>query len=201
MVLDVFHVPDLHDLAVWGDQEGFAVGKLHDAIVFDRNTIGVDDFVVRVGEEFEAKGILRAPGLVAFHRVEADAEDDGVGRVIFGDVTLEVMSFDGASGGLVLRVEVEDDPLSFVVGEADGLVFLRGQGEVGRRRSSLYGVCRGRCMGSDAYAARCCHADDCCDPKCFPHGGSPYVFLLAVDECKPHKTRAECAVSDFTLCR
>ncbi len=173
MVLDVLHVPDLDDLTVGGDEEGFAVGELRNAEVFDGNAVGIDDFVVGVGEELEAEGILRAPGFVAFDGVEADAEDDRVGRVILGDVALEVVSFDGAAGGLVLGVEVEDNPLAFVVGEADGLVFLRGQGEVGRGRASLYGVCRGRCMGSDAYAARCYYADDCCDPNCFAHGGSP----------------------------
>jgi hypothetical protein len=198
VVLDVLHVPDLDDLAVRGDEEGFAVGELGNAVVFDGDTVGVDHFVVGVGEELEAEGVLRAPGFVAFDGVKADAEDDRVGGVILGDVALEVVGFDGAAGGLVLGVEVEDDPLALVVGEADGLVFLGGQGEVGRGRASLYGVCRGRCMGSDAYAACCYYDDDCCDPKCFAHGGSPYVFLLAVDECKPHKTRAGCAVSNFT---
>jgi len=173
VVLDVFHVPDLHNLAVRRDEEGFAVGELGDAVVLDGNTVGIDDLVVWVGEELKAEGVLRAPGLVAFDGVEADAEDDGVGSVILGDVALEVVGFDGAAGGLVLGVEVEDDPLALVVGEADGLVFLGGQGEVGRGRASLYGVCRGRCMGSDAYAARCYYADDCCDPKCLAHGGSP----------------------------
>jgi hypothetical protein len=198
VVLDVLHVPDLDYLALGGDEEGFAVGELRNAEVFDGDAVGIDDFVVWVGEELEAEGIFRAPGLVAFDGVEADAEDDRVGGVILGDVALEVVSLDGAAGGLVLGVEVEDDPLALVVGEADGLVFLRGQGEVGRCRSSLY-VCCGRSIGSDAYAAGCCHADDCCDPKCFAHGGSPYVFLLSVDECKPRKTRAGCAGSNFTL--
>jgi hypothetical protein len=197
VVLDVLHVPDLDDLAVGGDQEGLAVGELHDAVVFDGDAIGVNDFVVGIGEELEAEGVLRTPGLVAFDGVEADAEDDGVGSVILGEVALEVVGFDGAAGGLVLGVEVEDDPLALVVGEADRLVFLGGQGEVGRGRASLYGVCRGRCMGSNAYAACCYYADDCCDPNCFAHGGSPYVFLLAVDECKSRKTRTGCPALQF----
>ena len=56
------------------------------------------------------------------------------------------MRFDGAAGGLVLRVEVEDDPLALVVGEADGLVFLRGQGEVGRGRADLHACLPQRCV-------------------------------------------------------
>jgi hypothetical protein len=133
---------------------------------------------------------------MTFDGVEADAEDDSVGRIIFGDVALEVVGLDGTAGGLVLGVEVEDDPLAFVVGEADGLIFLRGQGKVGRHGSSLYCVC-GRRMGSEAYAARCCYANDYCDPNCFAHGGSPYVLLLAVDECKPRKTRTGCPALQF----
>ena len=80
--------------------------------------------MVWVGEELEAEGVLGAPGLVAFDGVEADAEDDGVQCVILRHVALEAVGFDGAAGGLILRVEVEDDPLALVVGEADGLVFL-----------------------------------------------------------------------------
>ncbi len=122
--------------------------------VMSGNTVGVDDLVVGVGKELEAEGVFRAPCLVAFDGVEADAEDDRVEGVILGHVALEVVGFDGASLGLVLRVEVEDDPLAFVVGEADGLVFLRGQGEVGCGGTRLNDVCRGRCMGLDAEAAR-----------------------------------------------
>ena len=65
------------------------------------------------------------------------------------------MSLEGTALGLVLWVEVEDDPLTLVVCEADGLVFLRVQGKVGRYSSSLDCVCGGCCMGFDAEAARC----------------------------------------------
>ena len=116
MVLDVFHVPDLHNLAVRRDEEGFAVGELHDAVVLDGNAVGVDDLMVGVGQEFEAEGVLGAPGLVAFDGVEADAQDDCVQGIILRHVALEAMGLDGAAGGLVLGVEVENDPFSFVVG-------------------------------------------------------------------------------------
>ena len=112
--IDLF--PDLDDLAVRRDEEGLAVGELHNTIVFDGDTVGVDDFVVRVGEEFEAEGVLGAPGLVAFDGVEADAQDDCVQGIILRHVALEAMGLDGAAGGLVLGVEVENDPFSFVVG-------------------------------------------------------------------------------------
>jgi hypothetical protein len=58
VVLDVLYVPDLDDLALRGDKEGFAVGELHDAVVLDGNAVGIDDFVVGVSEELEAEGVL-----------------------------------------------------------------------------------------------------------------------------------------------
>ena len=123
--------PELDDLAGRGDEVGLAAGELHGAHAVDGDAILVDDFMVGIGEEFEAEGIFGAPGFVSFHGVEGDAEDDGVGGVVLGLVALEVMGLDGATLGLVLGVEVEDDPLALVVGEGDGLVFLGGQGEVG----------------------------------------------------------------------
>ncbi len=146
-------LPDLDDLAGGRDEEGVAGRVFHVSVGHERDTVGVDDLVVGVGEELEAEGVFRAPCLVAFNGIEADAEDYRVQGVVLGHVALEVVGLDGAALGLVLRVEVEDDPLALVVGEADGLVFLRRQGKVGRGGTSLYDVCRGRCMGFDAVAA------------------------------------------------
>ena len=192
-------LPYLDDFAVGGDEEGFAVGKLHDAVVLDGNTVLVDDFVVGVGKELEAEGVFRAPGLVAFDGVEADAEDDGVQGVILRHVALEAMGLDGAACGLVLRVEVEDDPFALVVGEADGFVFLRGQGEVGRCCADLHGV-GWRCVGVYADAACCYYANDCCDPNCFAHGGFPFLNLLLLlqDKCMRCQTRGRGARRNFT---
>ena len=117
-------LPDLDDLAGGRDEEGVTGRKLHVSVSHEGDAVGVDDLVVGVGEEFEAERVFRAPGLVSFDGVEADAEDDCVEGVIPGHVALEVVGLDGAALGLVLGVEVEDDPLALVVGEADGLVFL-----------------------------------------------------------------------------
>jgi hypothetical protein len=163
-------LPDLDDLAGGRDEEGLALCELHVSVGHERDTVGIDDLVIGIGEKFEAEGVLGAPCLVTLDGVEADAEDDGVQGVVLGHVTLEVVGLDGAACGLVLRVEVKDDPLALVVAEADGLVFLGGQGEVGRCGSSLYCVCGGCGVGLDAEAAGCCHADDYCDPNCFAHG-------------------------------
>jgi hypothetical protein len=79
--------------------------------------------MVRVGEEFEAEGILRTPGLMIFYCVDTHTEDDGVQGVTLRDVTLEAMGFKSTIFGLVLWIDVEDDPLTLVVCEADRLVF------------------------------------------------------------------------------
>src|SRR6266403_2062054 len=94
-------LPDLDDLAGGRDEEGVAGGELHVPVGHERDTVGVDDFVVGVGEELEAEG--------------------------------------------------------------------------GRCSSSLCYVCRGRCMGLEAEAARCCYGDDYCNPNCFAHGVSPLL--------------------------
>jgi len=167
-------LPDLDDLTVGRDEEGVAGGELHVAMGHDRNTIGVDHFVIGVGEHLEVEGVFRAPGFVAFDSVEADAENDGVESVVLIEVALEVMGLDGAALGLVLGIEIENDPLAFEVREADGLVFLRGQGEVGRGSANLHGVGCSGCMGLEAEATGCYDGEKCCDPNCFAHD----VFLL-----------------------
>jgi hypothetical protein len=167
-------LPDLDDLAFGGDEEGVAGGELHLATGHDGDAVGIDDFVVGVGEHLEVEGVLGAPGFVALDGIEADAEDDGVEGVVLIEVTLEVVGLDGATLGLVLGVEVEDDPLAFEVGEADGLVFLGGQSKVGSGSANLGDVGRGCCMSLDAEAADCYDGGECCDPKCFAHD----VFLF-----------------------
>jgi len=54
--IDLF--PDLGDLAGRRDEEGIAGRKLHVAVGHEGDAIGIDDFVVGVGEEFEAEGVF-----------------------------------------------------------------------------------------------------------------------------------------------
>ena len=117
-------LPNLNDLAVGRDEEGVAGGELHVTVGHDGNTVEVDDFMVGVGEHLEVEGVLGAPFFVARDGVEADAENDGIESVVLIEVALEVVSLDGASLGLILGIEVENDPLTLEVAEADGLVFL-----------------------------------------------------------------------------
>ena len=64
-----------------------------------------------------------------FYSIDTHTEDDGVQGVILRDVTLEAVSLKRAALGLVLWIEVGDDPLTLLVCEADRPVLLRGQGE------------------------------------------------------------------------
>jgi len=72
-------------------------------------------FLLAVISPSTAEVILQAPGLMIFHSVDAHTEDDGVQGVILRDVTLEAVGLKSAALGLVLWIEVEDDPLTLVV--------------------------------------------------------------------------------------
>ena len=174
MVVDFDVRPELDDFASGGDEVGLAAGKLHGAHAVDGNVVLVYDFVVWIGEELEAEGIFGAPGFVSFDGIEGDTEDYGVGGVVLGLIALEVMSFDGAALGLILGVEVEDDPFAFVVGEGDWLVLLGGQGEVGCGCADGDGV-SGMSFGGEATERD--HAQDESKRESFTHRYSPLVKL------------------------
>lgn len=97
VVGDVLDLPGLHDLAVRRDEEGVAHGNRHRAGLDDGNAVEVDDLVLRVGEHLEGEAVFCAPGLVALDGVHGDAEDDGVGGLVLGQVALEVVGFHGAA--------------------------------------------------------------------------------------------------------
>src|SRR5262249_19113590 len=85
--------------------------------------------------QLEAEAFLRAEVLVRLRGVHADSDDDGVGRLVLRQVALEVMGFERAAGGEVLRIEVQNDPLPAKVLELRGLAFLAGQRERRTRRA------------------------------------------------------------------
>jgi hypothetical protein len=91
--------------------------------------------VVGVGQEFEVQALFGAEFFVRVDAVEAYAEDDRVVVRVFRLVDLEVVGFAGAAGGLILGIEIQDDPLAAIIVQANRRAFLRGQGEVGRGAS------------------------------------------------------------------
>jgi hypothetical protein len=150
--------PELDDLAVGGDEEGLAASELDWTHALDGDAILVDDLVFRVREELEGQALLCAEALVAVRGVEADAQHGGVECGVFVEVTLKVVGLDGAAGGLVLGVEVENDPFAFVVGEANGGIVLRRQGKAGSAGAHRDGVSGRSGMRLDGQASRDDHS-------------------------------------------
>jgi len=180
----VYLGPEFDDFAFRRDEEGLARGKLHISVGHEGDAVEIDDLMVGVGEHLEVEGVLGAPGFVVGDGVEADAEDHGIEGVIFIEVALEVVRFDGAAPGLVLGVEVEDDPFALELGEADKLVFLRGQSKVGCGCADGDHVGRGCCVGLDADSTCCDYGD--CDyggPDSFMHRGSSFSWIFGSIEC------------------
>ena len=95
-----------------------------------------------VGEQREWQRVILGKLAVRFDVIEADAEDLGIEFAEREDVVAELAGLGGATRRLVLRVEIENDPLIAIVLERvqlAGLVRqfeLRGQGADGRRLGS-----------------------------------------------------------------
>ena len=117
--------PDLDHFSGGRDEEGVAAGELHVAVRGDRNTIGIDDLVIRVSKQFEGERVLGAERLVALDRIERDAEDDRAERVVLGQITLEVMRLDGAALSEILGIEVQNDPFASEIVKAYRRAILR----------------------------------------------------------------------------
>ncbi len=117
----------------WGSMRNV----LRFAIVIPANPPSVShirahDFVVGVGQQMECESILGAELLVAVDRVNADAQDHGILGIELRQRVLELVRLNGAAGGHVLGIEVEDHPLAAIAIERDLLADLRGQREGGR---------------------------------------------------------------------
>jgi hypothetical protein len=72
-----------------------------------------------VGQELERKLVLALEALVRFQRVARDAVDLEPGLAEVPMEVAEICALRGAAGGVVLRVEVEDQALAALAGEAE----------------------------------------------------------------------------------
>src|SRR5580704_13702873 len=66
------------------------------------------------------------------HAVHAYAKDYRVTLVVFGPINLKVVGFERTARGLVFGIEIEDYPLSAIVFQTHGGIFLGSQREIGR---------------------------------------------------------------------
>ena len=128
----------LRDLAVLVDHVRDAAGVLV-ALVF-ACAVGEAELAVGVAEQLEGELELAGEGGVFFRRVEADAEDDRVLRVVLLDEVPEPGTLDRSARGVGLRIEPEDDFLPAQIAQADGLAVVVGGLEIGSRISGIQHV-------------------------------------------------------------
>jgi hypothetical protein len=70
--------------------------------------------------------------LVGIDAVDADADDGRLALLVLSEVTLEIVGFNRATGRHILRIKVQNDPLTFEVVKAYRLAFLRAKREIRR---------------------------------------------------------------------
>src|SRR5580700_2909063 len=131
-----FHIhcgPHFPDDAVRIDQVGMPGRKLRHSQIHHRVILS-RDFLIRVRQKLEGQALFCAKLLVRLLILHAHAENHGVLRLILGQVALEIVGFDRAPGGHILRIKIEHHPLALEIMQADGLSFLRIQCKVRRRR-------------------------------------------------------------------
>ena len=126
--------PGARDAAVRIDQEraaGDAPVGLAVVLLLDPAAVGVGDGMVLVGQQRERQAELLAEGALAGRSLRADAPDVGAALVDGLVGVAELARLDGATGRVVLGIEVQDGPApTLVVEVVDGARGI-GQGDSG----------------------------------------------------------------------
>ena len=118
MSLDFHFAPFLPQYILGIDQKGAAF-YTHD--FFTVHVFLFDDIkqfaqlLIRISEQVERKTFLLPEFFMCIHRVTRDAKYDGIVCLEFFHVVAEVLSFHGAPGGAVFRIEIEDDFIALEV--------------------------------------------------------------------------------------
>jgi len=128
----------LRDVALLVDHVRDAAGVLV-ALALAR-AVGEAELAVGIAEELEGELELLREGGVLFRRVEADAEDDGVLRVVLLDEVPEPGTLDRSAGCVGLRIKPEDDFLPAQVAQADRAAVVIARLEIRSRISGLQHV-------------------------------------------------------------
>ena len=134
---------------LWIDDKGIAGS--HHTVPGERTVFG-DDLLIGVGQQLEGQALLGAELLMRIGGVGADAQDGGLFGLILSQVALEIVGFDGAALSHVLRVEIQDHPLTFEILQVDGFAFLRHQLEF--RRFAAFGGQFGGGQGDGGHGQR-----------------------------------------------
>src|ERR1035441_9727175 len=87
---------------------------------------------VGVGEQVDSEGELVGEISVRGDIVGADTNNFNLGGVEIGLGSRKRLSLDRAAGRVVLRIEVDHEPLTGEIGELGGLAVLLGGSEAGR---------------------------------------------------------------------
>src|ERR1700675_1914250 len=114
------------------------------------------------------------------HAVHAYTKDYRVTLVVFGLINLKVVGFARTARGLVFGIKIEDYPLSAIVFQTHGGIFLGSQREIGRNVPSY------RSSGTRAREQARNHEDNDQDHKDehrdFQHSTLPEGIWLEIQE-------------------
>ena len=135
----------LHELAFGVDQKRLPLRECHPEHL-RLGTVGVRGLALDVREQREGKTVLLGEGLMRCDVVETHAEDLRIHLLEREDIVAELAGLGRATRSLVLRIEIQDDPLVAVILEGMQLSVLIRQFEFGRGLANLR---RGRkCRGA-----------------------------------------------------
>lgn len=125
--LDFLTAEDALDAVVGVDDEGRTLGAHVLAPVhtlLDPRAEELVELDIGIGDQAEGQGVPRAEALVALGGVTADTDDLIARFAQLGIAVAQTTGLSGAARGIVLGIEVEDDLLAWVLGEAHLLPVL-----------------------------------------------------------------------------
>jgi hypothetical protein len=93
--------------------------------------VGLADVATGIADELERIAELLREGAVRFDRIEARAEDDGVGGIEVADSITESVAFDRSTRGIGGRIPPEQDVLAGEIRQLHARAVVRRKVEVG----------------------------------------------------------------------
>src|SRR5205823_12195213 len=142
------------DFPLWTDDECIAGRHLLSVIILHR-AVGLRHFGIGVGQELKVQSFLCTKVFMRFGVVYADPEDNRTGVLVFSQIALKVLRFQGATAGKILWVKIENDPFALVIIQTNLPAVVGRERDRGRDRADLWcGLCHGeRCcrQKNDSY--------------------------------------------------